>query len=541
MRAVAIGMVVLMLTAPLYAGPTPPPEEKRREAAKAVLGILDTNLTKGKLNYRFNPSGESVLLGTAGLAFLASGSRYRVGRYQKALKVCFDRLKSIMDRERFDYQPVWGCGQATVFLAELHRTAPPGDKASIRELLEKYVRKLEKSQTSRGGWCHTFEDKKNSLGYDDLMATTVMAMQGLGMARREGVSVDQKVLDQGLKYIEASSNVSRGYIGYSPRKGQKGMRGPGRTAGGLLALMACGKGRSALAQAAGKYLTSSFIHRPEKNSPQATLNAGHACAQLGQMWAAWWAAENKCYDEFWAGQGGLIVGRRQGDGGFKRAPSDGKTGDARGEDGDFANAMHALMLTVEDGRLAAGRHKSRTGPARIADAIDDAYGLVEEWGQGVPECIKQFAALGEAKKPPTAMQLGAKLKDTIGKLAKTPGDKCAPAILRLLGLSVEGKAELKTVMMSRNRILRVTLSSSTTRLTGIARATAKLKPNDAFVLANPPTLSALVPTQSRPTERTASVPLKNGSELKSVDVAVEWDLAGLKYTQVVVVPVKPLQ
>jgi hypothetical protein len=535
-----ITMCVLTST-PLLAGParnSAPAEGERRAAAKAILELLDKNFCANKVNYHFNRSGESVCWATAGLAFLASGSRYRVGRYQKALKVVFDKLKNVMDRESFQYQPVWGCAQATVFLAELHRTAPPGDKPAIRELMAKYVTKLEKSQTSRGGWCHTFEDKKNSLGYDDLMATTVMALQGLGMARREGLTVNQKVIDLGIKYIEDSSNLSRGYIGYSPRKGQKGMRGPGRTAGGLLALMACGKGRSPLAKAAGKYLSDSFVDRPEKGRPQATLNAGHASAQMGQMWAAWWAAENKCYDQFWAGQGALIMGRRKANGEFKPAPSDGETGERKGESGDFANAMHALMLTVEDGRLAAGTHKSRTGPARVADAIDDAFGLVEEWGSGAPDCLKKFAALGEAEKPLTPAQLSAKLKDTVSKLAKTSGDRCAPAILQLLGLSVEGKAETTTVIMSRKRILRVTLSSSTVRLSGVARAKAQLKPNDAFVISNPPALSTLVPTTSKPAKAMASVPLKSGSELKSVDITVEWDLAGLKHTQDIVVPVK---
>lgn len=520
------------------AAPAGNSDEARQKAARVLLELLNQNFSSNKVNYHFNSSGDSVCWATAGLAFIGSGSGIKSGPYQKSLKVVFDKLDKVMTAEDFKLQPVWGCAQAAVFLAELHRTAPPGEQPAIRTLLGKYVKKLETSQTSRGGWCHTFEDKKNELGYDDLMATTVMALQGLGMARREGLAVDQKVIDSGIKYIEASSQVNRGQIGYSPRDGQKGIPGPGRTAGGLLALMACGQGRSALAKAAGTYLTDSFVDRPTK-TPQGALNTGHACAQMGQMWAAWWAAENKCYDKFWAGQGALIMGRRKENGEFRAAPSDGKAEESNGERGDFSNAMHALILVAEEGRLFAGAARNRTGPARVADAIDEAADVAEDWGAGAPACIQALAGLRSAPKAPSNGELSTRLTDVVKQLSKLPAEKSGPAILRLLGLSVEGKAEVKTVYMSPTRTLAVTVTASTVRVAGLVKADVQLMANEAFREGKAPAMPSLTPSVSNVSHSTTSILLTAGHEPPpSIQAQLEWDLAGLKFVQTIEVPCK---
>jgi hypothetical protein len=208
---------------------------ERRAMAQGVLAVLHENISKGKLNYRFNPSGEGVVIGTAGLAFIATGSNLGGGPYKDSLSAIYKRIKSIMDAGEFPLQPVWGATQSLVFLTELHRTSPPRNRPEIASYIAKYAKRIQDSQTAEGSWCHTFEDKPNSLGYRGLVATSVMALQGLGNAKREGVPVDQKVIDKAVAYLVASSNVGKGFIGYSNRGGQKGMKGPGRTAGGLLA------------------------------------------------------------------------------------------------------------------------------------------------------------------------------------------------------------------------------------------------------------------------------------------------------------------
>ena len=68
-----------------FANPLPG-NDQRQAAAQEVLQLLHHNIARGQLNYRFNPSGESVVLGTAGLAFIASGSNIASGPYQRSLQ-----------------------------------------------------------------------------------------------------------------------------------------------------------------------------------------------------------------------------------------------------------------------------------------------------------------------------------------------------------------------------------------------------------------------------------------------------------------------
>ena len=51
--------------------------------AQGVLNLLHGNIGSGRLNYRFNASGEGVALSTAGMAFLAAGSTLDGGPYRE--------------------------------------------------------------------------------------------------------------------------------------------------------------------------------------------------------------------------------------------------------------------------------------------------------------------------------------------------------------------------------------------------------------------------------------------------------------------------
>ena len=339
--------------------PPPPPHKERHAMAKSVLDLLHGNISQGKLNYRFNHSGEGVCVSTAGLAFLASGSTMEHGNYSKSLKNIFERLRNIMKGNRFQLQPTWGSAASCVFLAELHRVTNGEDKEAVFNLLGQYVDKILTAQTPQGAWCHGFENVKNSLGYSDFMFVSSIATHGLALARREGVQVPAEALKKAFSYFESSSNIGAGRIGYSPNKGQKGMRGPGRTAGGLLAMQAAGEVESDLYKNASKYLVSCFAVSKGDDA----LAEGHGSAQMGLAWAAWWAAENGHYEAFWQGQGDSIHKRKQADGSFIPAPTDGKKNPGNAESGDFANAFHALMLAADFGGLSNSKIK-KADPAR---------------------------------------------------------------------------------------------------------------------------------------------------------------------------------
>jgi Family of unknown function (DUF6288) len=506
--------------------PTPTPAsaapsiKERRAAATVVLDLLAKNLTNGQLDYHFNSSGEGVLLGAAGLAFIGSGSTIARGPYQPALGRVFERVLRIMEANDFPLQPTWGCAQSAIFLAELHRTAPSEKQPAILALLAKYADKLVKSQTSRGGWCHGFEDVKNSLNYDDLMATTVMALQGLGMARREGVAVPPMTIDQGVRYIENSSDVGAGHIGYSPRSGQKGMGGSGRTAGGLLALSACGYGHSPLALSAATYVRKSFVG--------SEMNAGHASAQLSQSWAAWWAGEAELYPEFWAGQGAFIMERRKPTGGFHCAPSDGNAGDPPAEQGDMANALHALMLVAGDGLLVAG--EARTSPqAAITAAIDLAAG----WGAGAPECLTSFAALRTSDHPLTAVAIAKELASTLKALAKIQDARTAPAILTLLGPEPTYSARYD----EKSRVIRVEVALPAIRTTGIAKATLTIAHDNDLMRAKPAKKSLIPGTEPSTADLSISV-RPEVLDARPLQAEVRWNLAGLEHLETFTITVE---
>ena len=365
--------------------PPPPSHKERRMMAKAVLDILNKNLSEGKLNYKFNHSGEGVLLSGAGLAFLSCGSTLQHGDYSIGLQRILARMRSIMDGNKFQFQPTWGSGASCIFLSELHRVTNGKEKTGIAELLQKYVDKLVAAQTPVGGWCHGFENVKNSLGYSHFMFVSSIATHGLALARREGAKVPADVLQKAFGYFEASSNIGAGRIGYSPNGGQKGMRGPGRTAGGLLALQAAGEVERELYKNASKYLLSTLSIQSGKNS----LPEGHGSAQVGLACAAWWCAETGNYDAFWQGQGASIAKRRKADGGFNPAPSDGKAqGVGNSESGDFSNAFHALMLVADYGGLSNSR-VSRADPAR---SIFLAQQYIKEHPDAtVPDSFKTLA------------------------------------------------------------------------------------------------------------------------------------------------------
>ena len=155
---------------------------------------------------------------------------------------------------------------------------------------------MVKGQQADGSWMHGLDAASNPASYKGLVATTSMAIQGMGMARREGATVDPKAIERAVGYIEASTKG--GHIGYSPRSGEKGIKGPGRTAGGLLALMAVGQQKHAIFERADEYLRKHFANATVTSKAIHTLQGGHASAQMGLAWAAWYAGATGTYEDF---------------------------------------------------------------------------------------------------------------------------------------------------------------------------------------------------------------------------------------------------
>ena len=500
--------------------------KSRDEIQKNLLDGLQKRIVSGQLNYHFNDSAHGVLYANAGLAFLASGSTFTRGPYKSGLKACFDKIEGIMGNNSFSLQPVWGCAQSAVFLAELHRLGSGSKKTQVRSLLEKYCKKLSESQTVRGSWCHTFEDKKNELDYDDLIATSVMTLQGLGMARREGLKIDQKVIDKGMRYFDdsiadGSYGAPKGAFGYSPRKGQKNLEGPGRTAMGLLALQAVGQKKSSLYINAAKYVKSS-LSDGGITKKRDSLNTGHACASLGLLAAAWWTAENGNYEEFWRGQGATIMARKQNDGSFAPAPSDAQTPDGKVDGGDFSNALHALIFALPSKRLCCGVAPSANP---VLAAVESANEALEYWQGPPPESLKTLAGIGSATPAKTPAQISGQLTATIKDLGKNFSDKqSAETILKILG------AEINTAVRynEKSKRIEIDIISTPLRYPGLLKSTLRLAAQDWLATPFPPRL--LSPGKSQVLLSVKSKPAE------SLPFEVEWELAGQKYVQSLPLP-----
>ena len=507
-----------------------PSHKDRKEMALGVLNVLHQNISTGKLNYRFNVSGEGVVLATAGLAFIATGSNLSGGPYKKSLDRIYNRLQGIVDGHQFERQPTWGATQSLVFLAELHRTSLPAKRSQVAQYVQKYVNVIQDGQSADGAWTHGFNDKSNTAGYSGLVATTVMALQGLGMARREGAAVKQDVIDRALAYVNASSDLKRGHIGYSTRGGQKGMGGPGRTAGGLLGLIAVDQQETPLFAAADRYVRKSLKNATVTPSAIFTLQGGHASAQMGLAWAAWYAAAMGDYEDFWQGQGAVISSRRLVDGGFSAAPSDGKANQGQHEQGDFANAWHALILVADSPFLQIG--ELGVYIQALKKSASYAKDLITTWEGEVPSELTALAALPDQETSADAGDYAKALQAAVRKLSREK-DLDSLALVKLLQLAASGTAQLS----ADGKSLEIELTVERSLLDGAAKLKATFEPVEGDKSFRKKSLSAN-PNFRDVVNEGSLVRLARGATAPTeIQVHIEWSIGSKKHAESLRIPV----
>ncbi len=318
-------------------------ELSRRNAAAKALKYLSFKMRKSGLTHASGYNGQVVVYATTGLAFLASGNTLSDGTYKEDIARCLhfiDRFAGV-DRwgnKQWD-QTVWGLAHSTIFLAHLHDKSTAEQQASIKKAMQRTVDLLVRSQTSRGGWCHGQFDVENALDYRDLVATTNLALFGLGLAKKQGVDVPSKTIDAALRYILASSD-GKGQIGYSPRANQRGFATPGRNAATILAM---------LANESNDHKEFPLITKYFSDRISVRLNQAHGSGQLALLQAAWAShlISDDLWEWYWARLGKSILARQQPSGAFTPPESN----PSKSELGDRATATHALILTLPEGRL----------------------------------------------------------------------------------------------------------------------------------------------------------------------------------------------
>jgi hypothetical protein len=489
-----------LLDDPRLAGAQVPKDAQRKAAAEKALQNLSGRLRKDGLHHPSGYDGSVVVYSTAGLAFLASGSTLTAGPYKDELSACakFVMAKTgakdkflegfkIPGRSKFNMdQAVWGYAHSTIFLANLHRSAKSNDRKQILPVLSRFADALVKAQTARGGWCHSLADVANPLGYTDFVATTNLALLGLGLAKAEGVKVPEDTLKKGIQYLVNSSD-GKGHVGYSPRDGQRGNPEAGRTAGAILAFRATGQ---------TKHPEYPWMLRHLSGHLGRDLNQGHGSAQLGLMQAAWACQDlgKDAWSAFWAQQGAAILSRQQADGAIIPPVGDavfGKDSDSPVEKGDRATATHALILLLPEGHLGRKSSGAFASEERVA-LLEEAIKLL---GEHAPDSAKEFL---KATKQPSGEAISARRLDSLFRgdfnrvfidIAKSGADRKLKArvLIAQLGLSTSVEAAHD----ARRRAAVVVISVST--------AVSGVSGRVLFRLPEGSTRAAVTPSTVRPT------------------------------------------
>lgn len=264
-------------------------EGRSRIFGQAVQWLADKQGPQGGFAQTLGGNnGAIVMTSLAGLAWIASGSTTRSGRYAENLRNAVEFVVKALDApdpfgERrpgganWD-QSNWSYAHAAIFLGELYQHHK---SKKLKASLQKIATTLCKRQEASGGYAHG-PGGPNGLGYVELNIMAGYVLGGLGLAQQAGCQIDAKVVDRLLDYLEASSNG--GGVGYSTLAGQKGQGNIGRTAGAWLGAVTLGRKKAKYVQQMRSYTERKVDAYLEGHASlmQHILLAGVASAALGK-------------------------------------------------------------------------------------------------------------------------------------------------------------------------------------------------------------------------------------------------------------------
>ncbi|MHC4662133.1 MAG: prenyltransferase/squalene oxidase repeat-containing protein [Planctomycetota bacterium] len=156
----------------------------------------------------------------AGLAFLASGSTYNRGPYGANVKACLDyflnkgvqvQLKKGYFQDSNSQSRMHGHGFATMFLAEVYGSLPPGDAKDAFEAIRKAIKVIVDAQTRKGGWYYHPKDQASADTRNlDEASITITMVQALRAARNAGFYVKKGTINNAIQYVRQSA-TPRGF------------------------------------------------------------------------------------------------------------------------------------------------------------------------------------------------------------------------------------------------------------------------------------------------------------------------------------------
>ena len=297
-----------------------------REQAKAI----DGSFPKGDAR-EWAPVGVTAL---GCLAFLAGGHQPGRGPYGKNTQRALDYLLSKADRnpnsktygyigsEGDRHSRIHGHGYATLALAEALGMSPGNE--NLRGVLTQAVDRIQKSQSSEGGW-----------GYEPIPgsfhegSTTICVVQALRAARNAGVVVDSEIIARAVDYV-SRLQAPDGTFRYQLHSEDTSVA---LTAAGIATLNMAGTYDAAPIQAGIDAIWRLFgTERPMKFPDYERLYLAQAFWQL---------TDRTHFDAWWPGELRRILSSQRADGSWS-SPAYGPA---------YATAVQCLVLAMPDGLL----------------------------------------------------------------------------------------------------------------------------------------------------------------------------------------------
>lgn len=267
-------IVTLALLAPTQPARTPEPPTPVPDVTESVRSGLKWLASKQKADGSFDaPAGTSPTTVTAqsGIAFLMQGSTLKHGTYAPELQKIVawleknaakdGRLASNTENEQFQYVP--SHAQALLFLVCAYDVDDDADRRKrLAIVLDRAIEFAVDCQTTRGGWGYIRPAARSD--FDDCYTTATM-LQALFAARKAGIEVPRRAIDNGVQHLVRATN-RRGEVVYSIYNAQADENG----------------GQPMNSAAAAAVILMSDRHRPAQ-LPQWTRHGVSTSAQMLQF------------------------------------------------------------------------------------------------------------------------------------------------------------------------------------------------------------------------------------------------------------------
>ncbi|MEE2908545.1 MAG: prenyltransferase/squalene oxidase repeat-containing protein, partial [Planctomycetota bacterium] len=178
-------------------------------------------------------SNHVAITSLAALAFMSDGHVPGRGIYGNRVQTALDFIlenaqESGLIAAQAAHGPMYGHGFATLFLGEIYGMSYADDR--VREVLEKAVDLIVRTQNREGGW------RYQPVPVDADVSVTICQVMALRSARNAGIKVPRSTIERAVRYVRDCQNDDGGFR-YMTRSGNSAWP---RTAAGVTTLFYAG-------------------------------------------------------------------------------------------------------------------------------------------------------------------------------------------------------------------------------------------------------------------------------------------------------------